>query len=313
MTMPVSSTIPPSWNATSHTVDIDGDVHYLDFGGPSDPSGPPVVLVHGLGGSYANWGLLGPLLAVRHRVYALDLVGFGLTYPAGRSGSVHANAALLSRFAESVAGEPALLVGNSMGGMISMIYAAAQPGRVTGLVLLDPALPRAASAPSDRQVAAQFAQYAIPGVGERLLAKRRLTTPPRQMVAETLALCSPHPERIPAEMIDAAVALIEQRSHAPGIDRAYLQAARSLLRFGARRRRYLAMMRSLPMPVLLLHGEQDRLVPVQSARAAAANTPRWTFETFPDVGHIPMMEIPDMIDDRIATWSNASMIDIAEP
>ncbi|HEY2792006.1 MAG TPA: alpha/beta hydrolase [Micromonosporaceae bacterium] len=303
MTMPVSSTIPPSWNATSHTVDIGGDVHYVDFGGAE--SGPPVILVHGLGGSYANWGLLGPRLAVRHRVYALDLVGFGLTFPAGRSGSVHANAALLSRFAETVAGEPALLVGNSMGGMISMMLAAAQPKRVTGLVLLDPALPRAASSPNDRQVAAQFLQYAIPGVGERLLERRRLTTPPRQMVAETLALCSPHPERVPAEMIDAAVDLIGERAHGAGLDRAYLQAARSLLRFGARRRRYLALMRGLSMPVLLLHGEKDRLVPVQSARAAAANAPEWTFETLPDVGHIPMMEIPDVVDDRIATWTKA--------
>ncbi|HEY1487604.1 MAG TPA: alpha/beta fold hydrolase, partial [Micromonosporaceae bacterium] len=245
--MPLSSTIPTEWNATSHVAELDGEVHYLDFGGPAEDSAPPVVLVHGLGGSHANWGLLGPLLAVRHRVYALDLIGFGLTYPAGRSGGVRANARLLARFLSTVVGAPALLVGNSMGGMISMIHAAADPDGVAGLALLDPALPRAGSAPNDRQVAAQFLQYAIPGVGERLLERRRLTTPPRQMVAETLALCSPHPERVPAEMIDAAVDLIGERAHGAGLDRAYLQAARSLLRFGARRRRYLALMRGLSM------------------------------------------------------------------
>jgi pimeloyl-ACP methyl ester carboxylesterase len=301
--MPLSSTIPTEWNATSHVAELDGEVHYLDFGGPAEDSAPPVVLVHGLGGSHANWGLLGPLLAVRHRVYALDLIGFGLTYPAGRSGGVRANARLLARFLSTVVGAPALLVGNSMGGMISMIHAAADPDGVAGLALLDPALPRAGSAPNDRQVAAQFIQYAIPGVGERLLARRRLVTPPGQLVAETLALCSPHPERIPPGMVEAAIALIGARADALGVDRAYLQAARSLLRFAAGRGRYYGLMRALPMPVLMLHGEADRLVPVQSARAAAARCPHWMFETFPEVGHIPMMEIPEVVDDRIATWT----------
>jgi pimeloyl-ACP methyl ester carboxylesterase len=307
--MPTSSTIPPQWKATSHVVDLGGEVHYLDFGGRSEVTGPgptPIVLVHGLGGSHANWGQLGPRLAVHAPVYALDLVGFGLTYPAGRSGSVRANAELLRGFLDTVIGAPAILVGNSMGGMISMIHASAHPDSVAGLVLLDPALPRAKSAPSDKQVAAQFIQYAIPGVGERLLARRRLTTPPRQLISDTLALCSPHPERIPAAEVDAAIALIDARADAPGVDHAYLQAARSLLRFAARKGSYYAMMRALPMPVLLLHGEQDRLVPVESARAAAANAPHWTFETFPDVGHIPMMEIPDVIEERIDNWIKSS-------
>ena len=313
--MPISSTIPAHWRATSHAVDVGGEMHYLDFGGPDfggpdfgGPEGqaPPMVLVHGLGGSHANWGLLGPRLAVHNRVYAVDLVGFGLTHPDGRSGAVRANAGLLAAFLQHVVGVPAILVGNSMGGMISMIHAAAHPESVVGLVLLDPALPRAPHAPSDRQVASTFAQYAIPGIGERLLAKRRRTTPPRQLVMDTLALCSPNPAVVPPDMIDAAVALIDARADAAGLDHAYLQAARSLLRFGAGRSRYNAMMRGLPMPVLLLHGEKDRLVPVESARAAAANAPHWTFETFPNVGHVPMMEIPDIIDDRIQKWTAAN-------
>src|SRR5215218_9076933 len=44
----------------SRTVDLDGPVHYIDFGGPDD--GRTVVLVHGLGGSHLNWDLLAPLL-----------------------------------------------------------------------------------------------------------------------------------------------------------------------------------------------------------------------------------------------------------
>ena len=65
------------------TVDLDGPVHYADFGG----TGRPVVLVHGLGGSYANWLAVGPRLAALGRVYALDLAGHGLTPSLGRTGS----------------------------------------------------------------------------------------------------------------------------------------------------------------------------------------------------------------------------------
>lgn len=301
--MPRSSGIPANWNATSNVVDLDGEVHYLDFGGASAAGeSAPIVLVHGLGGSHTNWGLLGPRLAVHGPVLALDLVGFGLTYPAGRSGSVHANAALLGRFLDALVQRPVILVGNSMGALVSMLYASADPDAVAGLVLLDPVLPRAKDAPNDWAVASTFIQYAIPGLGERLLTKHRLHTAPATLVADTLRLCSPHPDRIPDHMVTAAVELIEARADGPGLDRAYLQAARSLLRLAARRKTFDAMMRSLPMPVMLLHGESDRLIPVESARAAAANAPYWTFETFPDVGHIPMMEIPDVISDRIRTW-----------
>jgi len=274
--MVTSSMVPDGWNGTSQTVDLGGDIHYIDFGGPAaSPGWPPVVLVHGLGGAYTNWGALGPRLAAHARVRALDLVGFGLSHPAGRSGSIHANAGVLAAFLREVVGEPVILVGNSMGGMISMIHAATHPDTVAGLVLLDPAIPRAASAPTDRQVAGAFIQYAIPGLGERLLARRRHAMTPADLVAQTQQLCSPEPDRIPPDIVAATVALVTARTDVPGIDRAYLQAARSLLRFGARRRSYYAMMRGLRMPVMLLHGEQDRLIPVESARAVAAICPPW--------------------------------------
>ena len=61
---------------------------------------------------------------------------------AGRSTTVGANRRLLDRFINEVAGEPVVLVGNSMGGMISILEAAASPDQVRGAVLVDPALPR---------------------------------------------------------------------------------------------------------------------------------------------------------------------------
>ena len=147
----------------SRTVDLDGPVHYVDFGGPDD--GPAVVLVHGLGGSHLNWDLFAPLLNPHARVWALDLPGFGRSEPGGRQVSVPANVAVLDRFLAEVVGEPAVLVGNSMGGMISILAAGERPDAVTGLVLLDPAIPGPRRA-LDPLVAVTFATCS-PGCSRR--------------------------------------------------------------------------------------------------------------------------------------------------
>ena len=101
---------------TSRTIGLDGPVHYVDYGG--DREGPTLVLVHGLGGSHLNWDLLAPLLTPHARVLALDLPGFGRSEPGSRLASVQANVDVLERFLTEVAGGPAVLIGNSMGGMI---------------------------------------------------------------------------------------------------------------------------------------------------------------------------------------------------
>src|SRR2546423_11273143 len=122
----------------SRIVDLDGPVHVVDYGG----DGPAIVLVHGLGGSHVNWLAVGPGLARSARVVAIDLVAFGRTPPEGRSSSVGANADLLGRFVEQEIKGPALLLGNSMGAMISLMTAARSPELVAGVALLDAALPR---------------------------------------------------------------------------------------------------------------------------------------------------------------------------
>src|SRR5207244_1345774 len=95
-------------------------VHSIDHGG----SGPILVLVHGLGGAAINWMTAGPILAERARVVAVDLAGFGRTPSLGRPTTVEANAELLVGFVSRVFAGPVILVGNSMGGMVSMIAAA---------------------------------------------------------------------------------------------------------------------------------------------------------------------------------------------
>ena len=299
--------------AISRQVDLGtgvGDVHYLDFGGPdadsrNEPGRPPVVLVHGLGGSALNWLRVAPAFADRTRVVAVDLPGFGLSFPRGRSGSISSNSEVLDRFIRTVGGGRAVVVANSMGGLISMREASRHPESVAGLALLDPVLPRPKGTKLDRQVAAVFLLYLLPGIGPRFLASRRAQVSPRQSVLDTLALCCVDPTVVPAEFIDAAVVQAERRHVAgdgftPGqLDVAFLQAARSLMRAGARRNAYIDMMRSITAPVMLLHGEKDRLVPVAAARAVAAALAAWTYHEYANVGHVPMIEIPDEVIARV--------------
>lgn len=275
-------------------------MHYADFGGKSGTS--TFVLVHGLGGSHLNWCLLASQLREQGQVFAVDLAGFGLTNPEGRSCTVPANTELLHRFLTEVVGEPVVLTGNSMGGLISIHQAAANPETVRALALIDPALPPAPGALPDPMVAAMFAGYSVPMFGEWIVARMRARMTPLQQVSRLYDLCLGDPTALPPELIAASAALVERRAAVAGLDAAFLAAARSTLRTATRRGRYLTTMRAVRAPVLLLHGESDRLVSVRSARAAAARNPSWELHTFPKVGHVPQLEIPDLTASRIVEW-----------
>jgi pimeloyl-ACP methyl ester carboxylesterase len=282
----------------SRTIDLGGPMHVADFGG----RGPVIVLAHGLGGSYVNWLRLGPLLAERARVYAPDLAGFGRTPPAGRSSSLPANQRLLLRFLDEVAGVPAILVGNSMGGLIAMLAAASRPRNVAGLVLIDPAVPVAPGIPRDRQVTMAFTAYMLPGVGDRFLRQRRARLGPEGIIRESFAMCCVDPERIPKQIFDAHVALARERAAQPWADRAYLAAARSLLSLIVRRQSFHRMVSRIEAPTLLLQGMSDRLIDIRSTVLLARRRPDWTFRPLHGLGHLPHLEDPDGTASSIWEW-----------
>ena len=274
-------------------------MHYVDFGGTA--GGPVFVLVHGLGGSHLNWDLLAPLLTPHGRVLALDLPGFGRSEPGSRRASVQANVAVLRRFLREVAGGPAVLVGNSMGGMISIFTAASAPRAVSGLVLLDPALPGGRRA-LDATVARQFVLYAVPLLGERFLWLRRQRHSPLRRVRDMLRLVGVDPDSLPVEVVDRSVTLLEERQDVEGMDKAFLVVARSLLRILVDPRSYRGAMAQLKVPVLLVQGDRDRLVPVAAARAAAEQHPHWRYVELAGVGHVPQLQVPDRVAAEVLGW-----------
>jgi pimeloyl-ACP methyl ester carboxylesterase len=193
-----------------------------------------------------------------------------------------------------------------MGGVISILETAAHPDVVTGLVLIDPALPLPPQKP-DWQVHGQFLLYALPGLGESTVARLLRTVPPETGVQRVLELCFADPSRADPELTKADVALAVRRhpatrAQASARARIFLAAARSLLLVLSRRQRFAGMMAGIDVPVLLIGGEADRLIPVAVMRQAAARNPRWDSVILPDVGHVPMLEVPDTVTGAIRDW-----------
>ncbi len=288
----------------SRWIDLDGPVHYLDFGGPSD--GPVVVCVHGLGGSAVNWVAIAPLLTDRCRVLAPDLAGHGLTQSSGRGTSVMANRGLLHRFIESVTDGPVILMGNSMGGMISLLQAGTAPALVAGLILVDAALPMVPARP-DPVVTTLFAMYATPVLGGILMDRRRKMSP-EAAVAATLSLCCVDVARIPADVVAQHVEVARRRAGVTGIEQDFLAAARSVLSTAGYVRGwpYRRIIRTIQSPVLLVHGDRDRLVPLAAAKAAARQNPSWSLTVLRDLGHVPQLEAPKQTANAILDWLDSA-------
>ena len=297
-----TSGTPAAWppGAASTVTDLDGPVHHLDLGGPA---GAPVVLcVHGLGGSALNWGLLGPRLSETHRVLAVDLFGHGHSgLPTGsRPDALTADRRFLDRFVREVVREPVVLLGHSMGGVLTILQAATAPDTVRRLVLLSPPVP-GTDGRLDLPIAAKLTFLRLPGVAAAVARKLAALTP-AQVVDQQLRQATPHVDRIPADGIAAAVA--ETRDRAARPDAAAGQAEQWAALLGtmallARPRAWRRTVAAVAAPTLWLQGADDPLAEAGRARALAATRPDWTFEVRPGVGHLLALEDPVWTADRI--------------
>jgi glycerol-3-phosphate dehydrogenase len=280
-------------------IDLGGPVHWIDFGGV----GPAMVLVHGLGGSAINWLSVGPPLAKRHRVAALDLPGFGKTPPIRGLVGLPGQRELLDRFLASVIGGPAVVVGNSMGGLAAMMEAAARPGRVSHLVLAAPAQPRSRGGRIDLEVLAAFVAYSIPWLGAWYMRRRAARLGPEGLVNEMLRICCVDPRRVAPDVRAAHVALTAERlEKMPWATSAFLDATRSLLAATRGRGRFYDLVKGISAPTLIVQGSGDRLVPLAASRELARRRPDWTLEVIEGIGHVPQLEAPERFVDTAERW-----------
>ncbi len=293
---------PPVTIPTSLTVDVEGPVNFVEFDGPKD--GPTLVCVHGLGGSHLNWMAIAPSLAAHARVLALDLVGHGRTPVESRSADIGGHRRLVGGFLRAVADGPVILVGNSMGGLVATLQAMEEPDSVSGLILVDPALPSSRWGWTHPRSIVGFLLGATPGLGETFLTQRRKYLSPEQAVHRVLDACCVDRSRIPPDLVAAQVGFLNGADRA-ALDGAYLSSARSLSQHFLRPRAFAQRLRGVEQPALLLHGDADRLVPLAASRQVSWAKPTWTFDVATGVGHIPMMEAPVWTLERIARWLGA--------
>jgi pimeloyl-ACP methyl ester carboxylesterase len=214
---------------------------------------------------------------------------------------VHANQHLIHRFLTEVTGSPAVLMGNSMGGLLAVVQATSAPTTTAGVVLIAPALPTAGIMVGDLRMILEFAVLATPGLGAMILGLWTRLASAEAQVARTLRIVTDDPTRLPREVMEAAIAQAEVRRQFSGTARHVVEAARSVVLM-SQSRNYVRRLRELATPVLLIHGGRDRVVSARSAQAAAARRPEWTFHLIEDVGHVPQLEQPEATAATILQW-----------
>lgn len=256
-----------------------------------------VVLIHGLGGAHVNWLALGPRLRGRARSLAVDLSGHGRTPWLGTS-TIERQVELVTALVQKEARGPVILVGNSMGGLIALRVAAARPDLVSSLLLLSPLIPQPPFTPMDRDTARMLLP-GLPLLGPWLYRRRLKKLGPTGVVEWLLSLIAVDPTGIDAAVKQAHRELASERATLPWAIPAFVQAVRSCLWTALRAGAYFGALADLRVPTHILHGERDRIVPLSAARWVHARRPDWTLEVLPGKGHVPMLEAPDLVCQRI--------------
>ena len=262
---------------------------------PTDnPAAEPALFVHGLGGSAHNWTDFAAVLRNRLAIDALDLPGHGRS-PAAlhRDYSPEAHTDVVIEYLEQSGRAPVHLVGNSMGGVISIIVASRRPDLVRTLTLISPAVPDNRVRVFPLQHNREAAVLAVPVLGETVLRRISSHRAPEMRVAATIALCFADKSRYPEDRMREAVEEARSRTDLPWANDAFLRSMRALGKSQFLHGRTVwATMRAIKAPTLVVWGDADRLVAPDLAPYVAAAIPDARLLVLPDIGHVAMMEDP---------------------
>ena len=279
---------------------------------------PAVVLVHGFGASSGHWRHTLPVLGKCTSTYALDLIGFGassqpralLPGEADPSDQGDRSAALaygfdlwaqqVADFCRDVVQQPVLLVGNSIGGVVTLRAAQLLTSQCRSVVLID----CAQRLMDDKQLANQPAWMAwIRPLLKTLVSQRWLSTALFRNAARPRVIRSVLGQAYPsgANVDDALVDLLYQPTQRPG-------AAEAFRGFINLFDDHLApdLLATLQLPVHLIWGERDPWEPVAEAQTWASRFDCvQSLQVLPNVGHCPHDEAPDAVNRRLLEILNA--------
>ena len=280
---PLEGTVPVEQLADpdSRFADLNGvKVHYQVAG----EGRPALVLLHGFAASVFSWReVMGPL-AGSHTVVAFDRPGFGLTerpLPGQWEGpspySPEAQVDLTLALMDTLGIDRAVLIGNSAGGAVAMLTALTHPERVQALILVDPAIYRGG--------------MQLPGVVRWLLGSpqaRRLgplfVRSIRNWGLEFGRSAWHDPSKITDEIWAGYTRPLQAENWDKGLYEVTL-ASRSL---GLDKR-----LGELQMPVLVITGDDDQIVPTEQSIRLAGELPNAELVVIPNCGHVPHEECPE--------------------
>lgn len=281
-------------SANSKFVDdgVGGKIHYRDEG---KADGVPIIFIHGSNSLLQTWEPLVKLLGDRYRLISLDLHGHGLTGPHAKNNySADANIKTALKVLDTVGVKKAYWVGNSMGGWTTWRAGLVVPERTLGLVLID-----ASGAQLEEQGELYLgARLARSSLGQLLLP--HIT--PKALVRSSLEDNFAQPQRLSDELVTRYWELLRF----PGNRQAAVERGKT-----SREPEKWKEVGTLKMPVLLLWGKKDKVVPVSHGRAFEKAISGSKLIIYPDTGHLPMEETPEPVARDIAEWieSIASKVD----
>jgi pimeloyl-ACP methyl ester carboxylesterase len=276
---PLEGTVPPEALADpdSRFVEIGGlKVHYKTAGGGE----PAFILLHGFGASVYSWHAVMEPLGLVGTVLAYDRPAFGLTErPMAWEGrnpyGPDANVDLLLQLMDEFGFQQAILIGNSAGGTLAMNFAFAHPDRVLALILVDPAV-YGGGLPAWLSPFLGLPQVRHLGP---LIARQIKTRGP-----ELLRMAWHDPSKITQATEDAYTKPLQVDNWDLALW--YLTAAGSDT--GVARR-----LGELPLPILVVTGDDDRIVPTEQSVRLAGELPSAKLAVIPDSGHVPHEEQPE--------------------
>jgi len=244
-------------------------------------SGPVLLLIHGMGGTFENWQAVIEGLARKHTVIAPDLPGHGASAPGAGDYSIGALAAGLRDLLVALGHERATLVGHSLGGGIAMQFAYQFPEMTERLVLVS-------SGGLGPEVSLILRAAALPGADLFIAATAGPGRTVGSALARGLTAVGLRPNADVAEVARGYASLADRERRA-----AFLATLRSVIGTGGQRvhagdRLYLAE----DMPVLIIWGERDPIIPVHHGENAHEAIPGSRLEVFEGVGHLPQLELP---------------------
>jgi len=258
-------------------------VHYQRAG-----SGRPLLLLHGLVGSAKNWRRNISFLSQDSDVYAIDLFNMGESERVpGLDAGLEATADRLAAYMDALGLDEADIAAHSHGGAVAMMFAARHPDRVRRLILFAPANPFC-------DLGHQLIRFYQTRFG--IWFARRIPSLPRRLKATALSRMYGDPSRVSVGALEGYI----EGLHIPGtMDHVLQIVQRWFVDMGLLRS---ALERLAAKPTLLIWGDQDRAVGLNSARELLRMLPQSSLMVLPGVGHIAFEEMPEICNKAMHDW-----------